>query len=63
MNYYIKIDNSELSAIDTAKIIKEKFNLNWYINVFTKSIKIVIENLKFIVFYFFLIYNLLGIIF
>lgn len=60
---YIKIDNSELSAIDTAKIIKEKFNLNWYINVFTKSIKIVIENLKFIVFYFFLIYNLLGIIF
>ncbi|MBF0988834.1 MAG: shikimate kinase, partial [Clostridiales bacterium] len=25
---YIKIDNSELSAIDTAKIIKEKFNLN-----------------------------------
>ena len=65
LNYqnYIKIDNSELSAIDTAKIIKEKFNLNWYINVFTKSIKIVIENLKFIVFYFFLIYNLLGIIF
>ena len=60
---YIKIDNSELSAIDTAKIIKEKFNLNWYINIFTKSIKIVIENLKFIVFYFFLIYNLLGIIF
>ena len=25
---HIKIDNSELSAIDTAKIIKEKFNLN-----------------------------------
>jgi len=34
LNYehYIKIDNSELSAIDTAKIIKEKFHLDWYIN-------------------------------